>query len=65
MIFIFIITFTTSIENIINIYYSQLMIPNTMIQGIMNLTLMGVVMICALSIFFDAVPKWIIIFKKK
>jgi carbon starvation protein len=65
MIFIFIITFTAGIENIINIYYPQVLNPKTLIQGIINLSLTGIIMLCALSIFFDAVPKWIIAFNKK
>jgi carbon starvation protein len=65
LVFIFIITVTAGVENIINIYYPQVLNPNTMIQGIINLSLTGIIMICALSIFFDAVPKWIKVIKKK
>src|ERR1035437_3847082 len=65
LVFIFIITFTAGVENIINIYYPQVLNPITMIQGIINLSLTGIIMICALSIFFDAVPKWIKTIKKK
>jgi carbon starvation protein len=65
MIFIFIITFTAGIENIINIYYPQVVNPKTMIQGIINLSLTVIIMLCALSIFFDAVPKWITSFNIK
>ena len=65
LVFIFIITFTAGVENIINIYYPQVLNPKTMIQGIINLSLTGIIMICALSIFFDAVPKWIKTIKKK
>jgi hypothetical protein len=36
-----------------------------MIQGIINLALTGIIMICALSIFFDAIPKWIKVIKRK
>jgi Carbon starvation protein, predicted membrane protein len=65
LVFIFIITVTAGVENIINIYYPQVLNPNTMIQGIINLSLTGIIMICALSIFFDAVPKWMKVIKKK
>ena len=65
LIFIFIITFTAGAENILNIYYPQLLIPKSMIQGIINIFLTGVIMICALSIFVDAVPKWMKIINKK
>jgi carbon starvation protein len=65
LVFIFIITVTAGVENIINIYYPQVLNPNTMLQGIINLSLTGIIMICALSIFFDAVPKWIKVIKKK
>jgi hypothetical protein len=36
-----------------------------MIQGIINLSLTGIIMICALSIFFDVVPKRMKIINKK
>ena len=65
LIFIFIITFTAGVENITNIYYPQVLNHKTMIQGIINLTLTGIIMICALSIFFDAVPKWMKTINKK
>jgi carbon starvation protein len=65
MIFIFMITFTAGVENIMNIYYPQVFNPKTLIQGIINLSLTGIIMICALSIFVDAVPKWITAFNKK
>ena len=65
LVFIFVITFTAGVENITNIYYPQVLNSTTMIQGIINLTLTGIIMICALSIFFDAVPKWRKVIKKK
>ena len=65
LVFIFIITFTAGVENITNIYYPQVLNPKTMIQGIINLALTGIIMICALSIFFDAIPKWIKVIKRK
>jgi carbon starvation protein len=65
LVFIFVITFTAGIENIMNIYYPQLLNPDTIIQGIINLSLTGIIMICAFSIFFDAVPKWIRAINKK
>lgn len=65
LVFIFIITFTAGSENIMNIYYPQLLNPGTMIQGIINLSLTGIIMACALLIFFDAVPKWIKTISKK
>jgi carbon starvation protein len=65
LVFIFVITFTAGIENIMNIYYPQVLNPSTMIQGIINLSLTGIIMICALSIFFDAVPKWMRAINKK
>ena len=65
LVFIFVITFTAGVENIMNIYYPQLLNSDTMIQGIINLSLTGIIMICALSIFFDAIPKWIRAINKK
>src|ERR1035438_1019434 len=65
LIFIFIVTFTAGVENITNIYYPQVLNPKTIIQGIINLSLTGIIMICAISIFFDAVPKWLKVIKRK
>jgi hypothetical protein len=36
-----------------------------MVQGIINLVLTSIIMICAISIFIDAVPKWIKVIRKK
>jgi carbon starvation protein len=59
MLFITAVTFTAGIENIANIYYPQIMIEKTKIQGIVNLGLTILIMTCALMIFVDALPKWI------
>lgn len=64
MVFIFIITLTAGTENIVNIYYPQLFNPLTLIQGIINLSLTGIIMFCALAILIDAVPKWRKVIKK-
>jgi len=37
----------------------------TLIQGIINLVLTAIIMLCAISIFVDAVPKWIKVIQKK
>ena len=42
-----------------------IMVAIVFFQGIVNLSLTGSIMIFALSIFFDAVPKWISAFNKK
>ena len=65
MLFIFIITLTAGTENIMNIYYPQILVRSTMIQGIINLALTCIIMTCAISIFVDAVPKWIKVIKHK
>jgi carbon starvation protein len=64
LVFIFTITLTAGVENIVNIYFPQIFNSLTLIQGIINLSLTGIIMICALTIFIDAVPKWIKVIKK-
>jgi carbon starvation protein len=65
MIFVFTVTLTAGTENIMNIYYPQILVGSTMVQGIINLVLTSIIMICAISIFIDAVPKWIKVIQKK
>jgi carbon starvation protein len=65
MIFVFTVTLTAGTENIMNIYYPQILVGSTMVQGIINLVLTSIIMICAISIFIDAVPKWIKVIRKK
>ena len=59
MTFVGITTFTAGIMNLKNIYIPQLAKSATLVQGIINMTLTLLIMICAVIIFWDAVPKWI------
>jgi carbon starvation protein len=59
MIFVGITTLTAGILNIKNIYLPQTQNSETMLPGLINLILTCCIMICALIIVFNAVPKWI------
>ncbi|MGE5423952.1 MAG: carbon starvation protein A [Syntrophothermus sp.] len=59
MTFIFIVTLTAGTMNIMNIYIPQLFEDKSMVRGIINLSLTGVIMFCSLVILKDAVPLWI------
>ncbi len=59
MIFVLTTTLTAGLENITNIYYPQALRSGTMIQGIINLSVTSLIMLCAVTIFASAVPKWI------
>jgi len=59
MIFVLTTTLTAGLENIINIYYPQALKHDSMLQGIINLSVTSLIMICAVTIFASAVPKWI------
>jgi carbon starvation protein len=59
MLFVGITTLTAGYLNITNIYFPQLLDPSKKIQGLINLSLTGIIMICVIIIFADAVPKWI------
>jgi carbon starvation protein len=45
--------------NITNIYLPQIAVEKTLVQGVINAGLTGLIMLCVVVIFADAVPKWI------
>lgn len=49
--------------NMKNIYLPQLQADGTYVKGLINLILTGIIMICAIVILSNAVPKWIKAFK--
>jgi carbon starvation protein len=59
MLFITAVTFTAGFENISNIYFPELLAGKTEVLGIVNIGLTVLIMVCAMIIFTDAVPKWI------
>ena len=63
MLFVGVTTITAGIKNIIGIYYPQLDVPKTFVQGLINMSLTGIILICVVIIFYNAVPKWISVFK--
>lgn len=59
MLFVGITTLYACVMNISGIYLPQLLDSKTKLQGYINLTLTLIIMICAIVIFIDAIPKWI------
>ncbi len=65
MIFVGITTLIAGVSNMINIYYPQLFVDGTMIQGIINLSLTGLIIISLFVIVSNALPQWIAGYKGK
>jgi carbon starvation protein len=64
MLFVGITTLTACWLNITNIYAPQINIGDTRLKGIINLSLTLIIMICAVTIIFNAVPKWLKAYRK-
>ena len=58
MTFVGITTLTAGFTNLTNLYYPQILNPQTQVQGIINLSLTLIIMICVFVILLDAIPKW-------
>ena len=65
MIFVGITTLIAGISNITNIYYPQLFVEKTMVQGIINMSLTVLIIISLFFIVIDALPQWIAGYKGK
>jgi carbon starvation protein len=65
MAFVGITTIVAGIMNITGIYIPQIGIPKDQVRGIINLVMTIVITLCALIIFFDAVPSWMRAIRKK
>lgn len=63
-IFIGFTTLYAGFANIITIYFPQVLKSETRIQGLINLTLSGVIIFCACVVFYNAIPKWVKAFQK-
>jgi carbon starvation protein len=59
MIFVGITTLIAGISNMKNIYYPQMLSEKMMLQGIINLSLTGLIIVSLFIIVFNAVPGWI------
>ncbi len=59
MIFVGVTTLTAGTKNIIKLFIPQVMDAGTRIHGAVNLTLTLIIMVCAVVILADAVPRWI------
>ena len=64
-VFIGFTTLYAGFTNIINIYLPQVLKSETLVQGIINLTLSGVIIFCACVVFSNAIPKWIKAYQMK
>ncbi|MBV5283598.1 MAG: carbon starvation protein A [Paludibacter sp.] len=64
-VFIGFTTIYAGVTNIVNIYLPQVYKNETLVQGIINLTLSGVILFCACVVFYNAIPKWINAYKNK
>jgi carbon starvation protein len=59
MLFVGITTLTACWLNITHIYGPQIAIEGTRLKGVVNLSLTLIIMICAVTIILNALPKWI------
>lgn len=59
MIFLGITTLTACWLNMKNIYLPQIQVDGTYIKGMINLVLTVIIMVCAIVILANAIPKWI------
>ena len=59
MAFVGITTLTAGWKNIFGLYLPQISIAETQVQGIINLLLTSLIMICVVVILGNAIPKWI------
>jgi carbon starvation protein len=57
--FVGITTLTAAVLNIRNIYLPQVLVPETIVPGIINLSLTVMIIICVFVIVSNAVPRWI------
>ena len=65
LIFLGITTLTACWMNMKNIYLPQIQLDGTYVKGQINLLLTGIIMICAIVILANAVPKWVKAYAKK
>jgi carbon starvation protein len=63
MTFVGVTTMTAAYLNIKNIYIPQVRDSGTMVPGLINLILTLCILICALVIIYNAVPKWMKVFR--
>ena len=64
LIFLGITTLTACWLNMKNIYLPQIQVDETYVKGVINLFLTGIIMVCALVILANAIPKWVKAFYK-
>jgi len=64
LVFLGITTLTACWLNMKNIYLPQIQVDGTYIKGLINLVLTGVIMVCAIVILGNAVPKWVKAYSK-
>ena len=57
--FVGITTVYASCLNIINIYIPQLSSPDSVVKGSINLFLSATILLCAVVIFYNCIPRWV------
>ena len=63
LLFVGVTTITAGSMNIANLFYPMILVPGTQVQGIINLSLTVVIMVCVVVVIGDAVPKWIAVIR--
>ncbi len=59
MTFVGFTTLYAGIANMVNIYYPQVLHADSRVQGIINLVLTAIIIVCVLIILWNAIPRWI------
>jgi len=59
MTFVGVTTLTAGILNLKNIYFPQLFVAETKVQGIINIVLTVIIIVCVVIVLTDAIPRWI------
>ena len=59
MVFVGVVTTSASLLNMRNLYWPQMKVAATRVQGTINFALTGVILLCLLLILVDAIPRWI------
>jgi hypothetical protein len=59
MIFFGVTTIMAAVLNIKNIYIPQVLEPETLMPGLINLVLTISILVCVAIIFYNAIPLWI------
>lgn len=65
MVFVGITTLTACWLNVSNIYWPQIALDSSYVKGLVNLCLTSIIMVCAVVVIGNAIPKWIKAYKEE